>query len=160
MGGGPANPSFREVLEVDVASKTILVGAGYTFKECLPLLDRAGLILHGTPEVDTITIGGAIAVGAHGGGRFQKPCSDYIKEMWILDGQGELVRVDPADPAFPAAAVSLGLLGPIVRVQLQCFEPRQNRRAGPSIDWRSFCACAFCSVPRLHTLRKLGIERV
>ena len=69
-GGGPANPAFREVLEIDAASKTLLVGTGYTFKECKPVLALHGFILHGTPEVDTISIGGAIAVGAHGGGRF------------------------------------------------------------------------------------------
>jgi hypothetical protein len=118
-------------LSVDPATKTLLVSSGYTFAECRSQLDAHGLVLKGTPETDTITIGGAIAVGAHGGGRYQKPLSGYALEIWIRDHQGEERRLqnDQAGyPRFCAAAVSLGLLGTIVKVKLQCFKPEENRK--------------------------------
>lgn len=132
-GAGQAPPEFRDTLSVDAEAMTLLVSSGFTFHECRPALRAAGLILHGTPETDSITIGGAIAVGAHGGGRWQKPISGYVQEMWIRDGKGTGRHITRSDPLFPAAAVSLGLLGVIVKVKLQCFRAQKNRKVVASV---------------------------
>lgn len=118
--------TLRETKEVDVQNQTLLVSSGYTFRECTKELEAAGLVLLGTPEADTITIGGAIAVGAHGGGRKFMPLSGYLLEIWLRDGRGQIKHISKGDPDFAAAAVSLGLLGVIVKVKLQCMRPEKN----------------------------------
>lgn len=121
------DPDLRDTLEVDTTSQTLLVGSGYTFKECEPALKKAGLILRGTPETDTITIGGALAVGAHGGGRFQKVLVGYLLEIWIRDSKGTVHHLNAGTPNFGAAAVSLGLLGIILKAKFQLEKP-ENRK--------------------------------
>mmetsp|Transcript_58960 Transcript_58960/g.164764 ORF Transcript_58960/g.164764 Transcript_58960/m.164764 type:complete len:456 (-) Transcript_58960:210-1577(-) len=125
---GIYDPELRSTLKVDAEANTLLVSSGYTFQDCRPALDAAGLVLRGTPEADTITVGGAVAVGAHGGGLYQKPLSGYVLEVWIRDARGEVQLFAAGDRDFSAAAVSLGLLGIILKVKFQCFRPEGNRK--------------------------------
>lgn len=154
-----ADPSLRETMEVDVATQTLLVSSGYTFKECIPLLDAHGLVFIGNPEADTISIGGAVAVGAHGGGRFQTPISGYLLEIWIRDAQGKEHHLRKGDPEFSAATVSLGLLGIITKVRLQCKKPDKNRKvvaqtvgpySGEGIETATPQTHSFQFAPYLH----------
>mmetsp|Transcript_171479 Transcript_171479/g.549615 ORF Transcript_171479/g.549615 Transcript_171479/m.549615 type:complete len:474 (-) Transcript_171479:219-1640(-) len=130
-GAGKAegyDSTLRETLEVDASRQTLLVSSGYTFKDCLPELKVAGLLLQGTPEASTISIGGALAVGAHGGGLFQAPICGYVLELWIRDAQGVEHKFIKGAPDFAAAVVSLGLLGVITRVKLQCKKKEYNTK--------------------------------
>jgi hypothetical protein len=120
--------SFRQRIELDPRTKTLLVGAGFTFKEIKTVLAPADLMLKGTPDADSISLGGAIATGAHGGGLTSQPCSAYILDLWIVNAQGVEVHVNRRDPDFSAAVVSLGLLGPITNVRIQCFTAMNNRK--------------------------------
>lgn len=120
------DPSLRDILEVDASEMTVLVSCGFTLREVHDVLCANGLVLRGTPEADTITIGGAIAAGAHGGGRWQQPLSGSLLALWLRDAGGQLRHVPREHADFGAAAVSLGLLGVIVRVKLRCAKPETN----------------------------------
>lgn len=123
-----AASEFRDVLELDVRSKTLLVSAGYTLGEIEQAIAPAGFILKGVPSAVSISIGGAVATGSHSGGLKTQPCSAYVLDIWIRNAHGEVIHISHGDPSFPAAAVSLGLLGAIIRIRLQCFEVKRNRR--------------------------------
>jgi hypothetical protein len=104
-----------------------LAGTGFTLGEIEAVLQPASLILEGAPGAVSISLGGALATSAHNSGLTVQPLSAYLIDVWIQNAQDELVHIGRADPAFGAAAFSLGLLGPIVRVRIQCFARTKNR---------------------------------
>lgn len=53
----------------------------HTLVECQEICQKSGRMLLGLPEINAITIGGAITVEAHGGGFKQGPLSSYVCEM-------------------------------------------------------------------------------
>lgn len=128
------DPSLRAVLEVDAKAKTLLVDSGYTLAECLPALNSTGLTLLGAPESGAITVGGALAVGAHSGGLFQKPLFGYVLEIWIRDAWSQERHLKAGDPFFHAASVSLGLLGIIVKAKFQLVEAANRKMVGSRVS--------------------------
>jgi FAD/FMN-containing dehydrogenase len=71
------------------------------------------------------TIGGAIAVGAHGTDFHNGGMEDRIVEMKIVDAAGILRTVRRDDPDMGAAMVALGTLGVMYSVTLQ-LEPQYD----------------------------------
>jgi hypothetical protein len=65
--------------------------------------------------------------------------------VWIQNAYGKIVHVCRDDDAFPAAVVSLGLLGPIVRVRIQCFAPSFNRR-NTGTEMRTYCGAELTDI--------------
>ena len=60
---------LHQTKKTAITGKNILwVPASYTLQECAQYLKQYGLRLICTPEAKTITVGGALATGAHGGG--------------------------------------------------------------------------------------------
>jgi hypothetical protein len=122
------NGAFRQRIELERETKTVLVGTGFTFEEITAVLAPEGWILQGAPAAESISLGGAIATSAHGAGLGSQPLSAYLLDLWITNAHDEEVHVNKFDPEFPAAVVSLGLLGPITQVRMQCFVPKKNRK--------------------------------
>lgn len=107
------------VVDVDLERQRAVVLAGSTIAAVgEPLWDR-GLSILNQGDVDAQTIAGAIATGTKGSGRFGS-MSSTVRAVRLVDGHGAVVDVDGSDPdALHAAQVSIGMLGPMLRVDLQ-----------------------------------------
>jgi hypothetical protein len=160
-GVSEVSAAADELVTVDTLARTVTAAGGKTFKQCRQTLERASLVLRGTPEADSVSLGGAIAVGAHGGGRHNMPVSGYVTQIWIRDGRGRLVRLRASDADFAAAAVSLGLLGTIEKVTLQAFKPEHNRQvtgttiktySGAGLSTASDDTHSFQFAPYIHRM--------
>jgi len=80
--------------------------------------DRLSIANQG--DVDVQSIAGAVATGTKGSGTAFGSMSPMVTSMRIVNGRGDLVDIDQSDPErLRAAQVSLGLLGPVLRVGLQ-----------------------------------------
>jgi FAD/FMN-containing dehydrogenase len=80
--------------------------------------DRLSIANQG--DVDVQSIAGAVATGTKGSGTAFGSMSSMVTSMRIVNGRGDLVDIDQSDPErLRAAQVSLGLLGPVLRVGLQ-----------------------------------------
>lgn len=66
------------------------------------------------------TIGGAISVAYHGTGANYNVLSQYVVEMELMHASGEIKKYTPTSSEFPALLCSLGCLGVILSVKLQC----------------------------------------
>src|SRR6185312_7263813 len=73
-------------------------------------------------DIDSQTISGAIATGTHGTGRAFGGLATQVRGLELVTAAGEIVRCGPDRNAelFAAARVSLGALGIITAVTLQC----------------------------------------
>ncbi|KAJ7738986.1 hypothetical protein B0H16DRAFT_1729661 [Mycena metata] len=107
-------------LELNNGTGSVIVEAGVTFPQVAQWLQDRGAALGFTLVNWNITLGGAIAMGAHRSSlREDSQVSAAALEMDIINGQGELVHLvkDDSD-TWLAATTSLGLLGVIARIKL------------------------------------------
>lgn len=102
------------------SDNTATFGPGVTIHEAGEFLLGYGRSLRTTPAYGNITLGGAIATGAHGSTiKYTATISAQITQLTVIDGLGQKrVITDPND--LNAYRVHLGLLG--LRYQILTFE--------------------------------------
>src|SRR3954451_19523333 len=102
-------------IEGDVAH----VQAGMTLHALGPALAAHGLALENQGDIDAQTLAGALATGTHGTGARFRNLSANVVGMRLVDGRGEVVSLDGGDE-LRAARVSLGALGVVTEITVQC----------------------------------------
>ncbi|MGM0442736.1 MAG: D-arabinono-1,4-lactone oxidase [Fibrobacterota bacterium] len=117
---------YRGVVSVDHGKGRITAQAGITLKELLTRIQEEGFALPSMPDIDVVTLGGAIATGTHGTGRDAQLLSEYMVSCRLVCADGVVRTVDASDEdLFNAVKVSLGLLGVYSEITLQCV-PLEN----------------------------------
>lgn len=98
----------------------VTVPAGMTTGRLQSLLGAEGLVLPTVGEWKQATIAGALATGTHGGSARYGIMSTSARRIRLVTGTGEIREVSTGDPDFAHVAVSLGALGLVTSVTLQC----------------------------------------
>jgi FAD/FMN-containing dehydrogenase len=113
--------NFNKILSIDTNTKLVRVEAGITMGELNRQLASHNLALPNQAAIDTICLGGALATATHGMGH-TGTLSNFIKKIELITANGKMLELSPTtdDKAFAAAKVSLGALGIIYAVTLQC----------------------------------------
>jgi len=122
----------QRVLEVDRDRLQVTVEAGITLRRLNATLAAYGMALPNLGDIDYQTLAGALATGTHGTGT-ALPClaANAIGiELITADGRVRWLSASAGDDpeAFAAARVSVGALGVVSAVRLQCV-PAFNLRA-------------------------------
>ena len=111
------------VLHVDRQRRQVTVEAGIRLRDLVVALRHHGLALRNLGSVKEQSIAGATATGTHGTGLGFGCLSTQIVSMRLATGTGEVLDLGPEDGAlFEAARLSLGCLGVVTQVTLQCEE--------------------------------------
>ena len=110
------------VLHFDEHAGTVEVESGVTVKALTSAAAERGLTIVTPTLYPEPTIGGAIAVGAHGTDFTIGGMEDRVVEMKIVDADGNVRTIRENDPDMGAANVALGTLGLIYSVTLR-LEP-------------------------------------
>ncbi|MFN8541273.1 MAG: FAD-binding protein [Thermomicrobiales bacterium] len=120
---------LNKILDVQTAPPRITVEPGVTVGQTLRAFRQHGLCLPMNVDLPTITIGGAVAVGANGFSRLWGTYSEFVEEVELVTGTGELRTVHrERDPdLWRAVACSLGLFGIFTKITL-AVEPAFNVR--------------------------------
>lgn len=109
------------VVAHDAVRHRVTVRSGTRLWQLWPELDRLGLAMANLGDIDRQSIAGAIATGTHGTGAAYGSLSSQVVGLTVVDGHGEEFVVDESDPdLLNAYRVSLGALGVITEVTLQC----------------------------------------
>jgi hypothetical protein len=120
--------NLRHLQQIEIQSTdnspSVVVGAGCQLKTLLARLKQQGLTLPSLGLINEQTIAGAISTGTHGSGKHS--LSHYVAAVRVArydstTGTAIIEQVDDAD-ALRAARCSLGCLGIIVSVTMQCRE--------------------------------------
>lgn len=114
--------NYNRVLSIDNGSMEITVEAGATLEKISATLAAFGLALPCLGSICQQTVAGAISTGTHGTGRECGNLAATIKKMKIIKGSGQSVLLTDQDEELRAASVSLGALGVISTVTLQCVK--------------------------------------
>ena len=119
---------------IKVEGGTATFAAGTPVASATELLWKEGLALANQGDINHQTLAGAVSTGTHGTGMAFGSLSSFVRELEFVDGQGRLQVTTPEN--LHAAQVSLGTLGIITRVSMQC-RPRfvlRDHRTSVSLD--------------------------
>lgn len=110
------------IISVEKRSGLVTVAAGTTLRELSRELWDLGLSLSCMGNLDSATIAGAIATGTHGTGRRFGGLASQVRGLQLVTADGQLVEcsAEQHPELFAAARVSLGALGIVTAVTLQC----------------------------------------
>lgn len=123
---------------VDAALQQATLGAGTRIHDLGgPLFDR-GLGLLNQGDVDAQSLGGAFSTGTHGTGRQLGCLASALMAFRLVTAEGEVLTCDSRNnaPLFHAGAVSLGALGVMSQVTVQCRPAYKLRERVIAMPWR------------------------
>jgi L-gulonolactone oxidase len=105
---------------LDIDGELVTVEAGMTVRAIHEALAERSLALPVNGSITAQTISGAISTGTHGGSVHHGSLSDFVEAVRLVRADGSVVAVRRSDALFPAAVISVGLLGVMSAVTLRC----------------------------------------
>ncbi len=114
--------NFNSIIGIDQEHMQVTVGAGIRLFDLNRELESHGLALPNLGDIDRQSLAGAISTGTHGTGINYHSISQAVIGLKIVTGDGGILECSPTENQniFEAARVSLGALGVIIEVTLQC----------------------------------------
>jgi FAD-linked oxidoreductase len=121
---------MNRVIEVDHQRRRVTAQGGIALRQLNRQLWLAGLSMSNLGDIDVQTLAGAISTGTHGTGQDFGGLATQVVGMELVSAEGAVVHCSEEErpDLFAAARVSLGALGVITAVTLQC-EPAFVLRA-------------------------------
>lgn len=113
---------LQGLITADQAAVQATVWAGTKIKALGQLLAQAGMAQINLGDIDVQSVAGAISTGTHGSGATLGSIATQVVGLRLITAAGEVLDCSETEnrDIFKAAQVSLGLLGIITRVTLQC----------------------------------------
>src|ERR1700761_2205843 len=110
------------VVTADLDSGLVTARSGTTIKELNATLGTLGLAMANLGDIDAQTVSGAISTGTHGTGAGLGGIATQVTglELVLADGSVVACSADENPELFTAARVSVGALGVLATVTLQC----------------------------------------
>lgn len=111
---------YNKTVSVDKDTKEITVEAGMPLANLLETVEDLGWCIPCLPDINTVTIGGALATGTHG--TSGKLLAEYVSAIRLILANGEVREVTGTDELMNALRVSIGALGVFSTVTFKCEE--------------------------------------
>jgi L-gulonolactone oxidase len=125
--------TYNKILSFNDSEHKITVQSGVILGDLLDAIEAKGWCIPCLPDINTITIGGALATGTHG--TSGKLLCEYMTDCSIVLADGSLKRISEKDEMMDAVRVSLGVLGVMSEITFKC-EPiyTLHVKEGPEDD--------------------------
>lgn len=114
------NTPYNKILSYDLEQRHITVQSGISLKTLMQAIQEKGWSIPCLPDIDTVTLGGALATGTHGTGREGQLLSSYMIHCRLILADGSIVNIKEGDTLMDAVRVSLGVLGIFSEITLAC----------------------------------------
>lgn len=125
--------TYNKVIAINDSGFTITVQSGIILGDLLEIIEKKGWCIPCLPDINTITVGGALATGTHG--TSGKLLSEYVTNFRMVLADGSIKIVTEEDELIHAVRVSLGALGVLSEITFKC-EPiyTLHIKEGPQDD--------------------------
>jgi FAD/FMN-containing dehydrogenase len=127
-------------MTVDPKRNVLTVQSGATWKEVQDFLDPRGLSVKAMQSVNPLTVGGTIAVNAHGIDHRVGAISSTIRSLCVMLSDGTLLTLsrDQEPELFRSIIGGYGLLGVIVDADIEVTGNEMYELERRVIDYREF----------------------
>ena len=115
-----SSENYNNVLACDDEKRRITVQSGISLKKLIAAMAKKGWCLPSLPDVDTITLGGAISTGTHGTGKNAGLLSEMMVACRLIKANGDVIIIDQQSGMLDAVRTSLGLLGILSTITIAC----------------------------------------
>ncbi len=112
--------NYTAIVSEDKERMQLTVQSGIQLKELIQEIESRGWAIPCLPDIDVITLGGALATGTHGTGREGLLLSGYVSSMRVVLASGDVLDIVEGQERFEAFRLSLGILGITSTVTIQC----------------------------------------
>ena len=112
--------NYNQLLESNTALKQVTVQAGMKLKDLLEFVESQNWCIPCLPDINTVTIGGALATGTHGTSGHL--LASYVVKCRFITADGAIKTITAEDELMDAIRVSMGVLGAFSTVTFQCEE--------------------------------------
>lgn len=125
--------SYNKILSYDDANYTITAQSGIKLGDFLEAIEAKGWCIPCLPDINTVSLGGALATGTHG--TSGKLLCEYMISCRLVLADGSIKVVKDGDDFMDALRVSIGSLGVMSTVTFKC-EPiyTLHVKEGPESD--------------------------
>ncbi|AUC21074.1 D-arabinono-14-lactone oxidase [Polaribacter sejongensis] len=125
--------TYNKIISSNDTEHTITVQSGVILGDFLEAVEAKGWCIPCLPDINTITIGGALATGTHG--TSGKLLSEYMTKCSIVLADGSIKIITDKDDLIDAIRVSLGVFGVFSEITFKC-EPiyTLHVKEGPEDD--------------------------
>ena len=111
---------YNQILNVCHKKRQITVQAGIILDDLFQYIEYLNWELPTLPDIKTISLGGAISTGTHGSGIFAQNLSNSMIKCNLIVANGDIITVYDDDEFMNAVRVSIGVLGILSTITLQC----------------------------------------
>ncbi len=111
---------FNKIISVDREKKTVTAEGGIIVYDLILALLPHKLALHTIPAVSAQSLAGAISTATHGSRADTGSLAAAIISFTIVLPDGSFRQINRQDNLFPAMVVSIGTMGVIYSITLQC----------------------------------------
>jgi L-gulonolactone oxidase len=102
---------YDSIVEVDETRRRITVQAGMTLKSFMQEIESRGWTFSCLPDIDTVTIGGALCTGTHGTAGSAHPLAESMVAARLVTADGGVEEIHETSEIMPAVRNALGTLG-------------------------------------------------
>lgn len=124
---------YNKIIAYNDSERTITVQSGIILGDMLDAIEAKGWCIPCLPDINTITVGGALATGTHG--TSGKLLSEYMTHCRLVLADSTIKDIHEEDELMDAIKVSLGVLGIMSTITFTC-EPiyTLHVKEGPEND--------------------------
>ncbi len=112
--------SYDQVVAIDKERMRFTVQSGMRLSTLIETIEGMGWCIPCLPDINTITVGGALATGTHGTSGYI--LSQYMCACRLVVADGSVEIIENNTDRMDAVRVSMGMLGIISEVTFQCEE--------------------------------------
>ncbi|MDO6803384.1 D-arabinono-1,4-lactone oxidase [Wenyingzhuangia sp. 1_MG-2023] len=110
--------SYNKIVKIDKKAQEVTVQAGAVLENVINAIQACGWCIPCLPDIDKVTVGGALATGTHGTNGYI--LSKYISKFRMILADGTIKEYTEEDLETDAIRVSLGLLGVFSEITFKC----------------------------------------
>ena len=110
--------NYDKIVNINKETKEVTVQAGASLEKVINTVQACGWCIPCLPDINKITIGGALATATHGTNGFI--LSKYVSKFRMVMADGSIKEFTEQDPEIDAIRVSLGLLGVYSEITFKC----------------------------------------
>lgn len=110
--------SYDKIVGYNDQERLITIESGASLEKLIDAVEAKGWCIPCLPDINTVTVGGAVATGTHG--TSGKLLSEYIYKVRLVKANGEVVEIEEGEELMNAVRVSIGTLGVMTEITFKC----------------------------------------